>query len=303
MLAMLFLALFSPVASAFAQEDSARAAVDILTAKCASCHGPDTKEPKALRAWNGPSDLAASVLDSDFISPGDPDDSTIFIVIDDGEMPPSRSDIPPLTEEESAIVRDWITAGAPLPAPAPETPSEEAQTGEAQTGETQAGGALPAGAGDDSGSRSKRAGAPKDSWLKKPLPRWLGHFHPLILHFPIALFSVAFLAEALARLLKKYQLQLTATFCLTLGALSSAPTAALGWLLAASTSHSGSDILYHRWLGVSVAVLSLLALKPFYSNPKLRLPILVLLAALVGVTGHLGGSLSYGSEWLDWPKK
>ena len=282
MLAMLF----SPLASAFAQEDSGHAAVEILTAKCASCHGPDTKEPKALRAWNGPGDLAASVLDPDFISPGDPDDSTIFIVIDEGEMPPSRSDIAPLTEEESAVIKDWITAGAPLPAPAPEAPAAD---GDAESG-------------SGSNGAGSKAGSKKESWLKKPLLRWMGHFHPLVLHFPIALFSVAFLAEALSRLLKKSELQLTATFCLTLGALSAAPTAGLGWLLAASTSHSGSDILYHRWLGVSVAVLSLLALKPFYSNPKLRLPILAFLAALVGATGHLGGSLSYGSEWLDWPK-
>ena len=137
--------------------------------------------------------------------------------------------------------------------------------------------------------------------MKKPLPRWLGHFHPLVVHFPIALLSVALLAEALALLLKKAELKIAATFCYTMGALSALPSSAFGWLLAASTSHRGDELMYHRWLGVSVAVLSLLLLRPFYTKPGLRLPILLLLAGLAGATGHLGGSLSYGSDWLDWP--
>lgn len=269
----------APNATAFpSQDDLGNRAAALLEARCSTCHGSDSEKPRAVRAWADATDLAATTADPDLIVPGDPDDSTVYIVVADGDMPPPGSGIDPLTEEETELLGEWITAGATF------TPVASVDDVEGS------------GAADD-GAASAEA-----DWLDAPLPRWLGHFHPLIIHFPLALFSVALLAELLARVFRKDELGTTATFCFTIGALSAVPSAALGWMLAASTSHSGDALDLHRWFGVGTAAFSVICLIPMYKKPGMRLLILLVIAGLAGFTGHMGGSLSYGSDWLDWPK-
>jgi uncharacterized membrane protein/mono/diheme cytochrome c family protein len=273
-----------------ADNDLGAAAAELLETRCASCHGPESKDRKAIRGWADATDLAAAALDEDLMTVGDPEDSTLYFVIADGEMPPSDSEFAAFSEEETAVIEEWIRAGAPLPVPeSADQPADPLEDGAGAVGEAPVDGSAP-------------AATPKESsWMKRPLPKWLGRFHPMVVHFPLALLSVALLAELLAGLRKRDNLRTAATFCYTIGALSALPSAAFGWLLAASTSHHGDELFYHRWLGVALAALTLLLLRPFCTKPGLRLPILALLAALAGATGHLGGSLSYGSDWLDWP--
>lgn len=272
-------------------DDLGKAAATLLGSRCSSCHGPDSKEPRAVRAWPDATDLAATVANEDLVVPGDPDDSTLLFVIADGEMPPSDSGVTPLSTEETALITQWIEAGAPMPAPAESV--DVAVEGEEP--------AATPGSTEPTKSEVKAPKAKSAGWMKKPVPKWLGHFHPLVVHFPLGLLTAALLAELLSRAMKKRELQSAASFCYTLGALAAVPSVAFGWLLAASTSNHGDELTYHRWLGVGTAALALLLLRPFYVKPGLRLPILLLLSALAGATGHLGGSLVYGSEWLDWP--
>lgn len=259
-------------------DDLGLKAASLLESRCSSCHGPSSEKPRAVRAWADATDLAGTALNPDLITPGDPDDSTVFIVVADGDMPPPGSGIDPLTGDEIELLENWIKAGAIAPPKSPEQGSDEA-------------------AGAEKGSKGSDG-----AWLTAPLPRWLGHFHPLVIHFPLALLPVALLAELIARAFRRKELEITATFCFTIGAISTVPSASMGWLLAESTSHSGESLDLHRWLGVATASLAVLSLIPIYKNPRLRLPLLLLIAALAGATGHMGGSLSYGSDWLDWPK-
>ncbi|QDV05092.1 Planctomycete cytochrome C [Planctomycetes bacterium Poly30] len=270
------------------QEGNARAleAAALLVERCGSCHGPDSKDRKATRGWADARDLAATVADPELIVPGEPDDSWLFAVIEDGDMPPSDSDVAPLDAAERAVLASWIRDGATVPI-AEEAPLAE----EAVTEEVLVVTESPA---------QPEVDVPVH-WMKQPWPKWLGRFHPTIVHFPIALLTAAFLAELLARVLRKPQLHHAATFSYTLGALSTVPSAAFGWLLAESTTHRGHELDDHRWLGVAVATVAVLGMTVFYRKPGLRLPLLALLAVLVGITGHLGGSLSYGSDWLSPP--
>ncbi len=270
----------------------ARRAAGLLIERCGSCHGPDSEEPKAVRGWADAWDLATTVADPELIVPGDPDDSWLFATIEDEEMPPSDSDVAPLTEEERGVIAEWIRAGAELPSEAATTiegPPADSAVARREGAETPS-------------TAPKTQPKPAASWMKQPWPKWAGRFHPTVVHFPIALLTAALLAELLAKLLRKPELQPASTFCYTLGALSSVPSVAFGWLLAESTTHRGDELDYHRWLGVALAVVSLLGLRAFCTRPGTRLPLLLLLAALAGITGHLGGSLSYGTDWLALPK-
>ena len=277
------------------EQDDARAAAVLLVERCASCHGPDSEQPKAVRGWADAGDLPATFADGELIVPGDPDSSDVFISIEDMAMPPDDSDVPQLNAEEQALIARWIRAGAALPMEEVSA-AEEGSTAEVVTAEEPAA-AVEEPVPEDVAQKP----APEKSWMTQPWPKWIGRFHPTVVHFPIALLVAALVAEVLSKLLKKPELRPAATFCYTLGALGSVPSAAFGWLLAESTSHRGDDLFYHRWVGVAVVAVALLGLRAFYTRPGVRLPLLVLLAALACITGHFGGSLSYGSDWLALP--
>ena len=252
--------------AALPQESAARDVAELLEQRCAVCHSEGSETPKAERKWANANDLAATAANEDLVVAGDPDESELYVVLDMEEMPPEDSDVAPLTETERALVAEWIRAGALVP-----EDSAAASDGSESTGKP--------------GS----------------LLRWISHFHPLIVHFPIGLLTAAFLAELLYRLRPSWRTDSAATFCLALGALSSVPSAALGWLLAAHTSHSGFELDVHRWLGTLTAALALFAWWGVCRWPNRRLLLLLILAAIVGAVGHTGGALSFGSDWLKPP--
>tara|TARA_R110002096_G_scaffold148366_1_gene308997 strand:+ start:5546 stop:6409 length:864 start_codon:yes stop_codon:yes gene_type:complete len=260
---------------------SARAVAALFERSCVSCHGTGSTDPRASRAWSGASDLVATAANLEQVTPGEPKDSNLYLVVDFDDMPPADAG-GPLSTEDKATLATWIREGAPALAPesqgSAETSDIETQSADSEEVES------------------------SQSWLQARGFRWLSHFHPAIVHFPIALLMAAALAALLARFSSHEGLQTATTFCLWMGAVSAPPAAALGWLLAANSSHRGDDLELHRWLGVSVAVLSMVALYIQLRRPKWLLPVLFVLAALVGITGHTGGSLTFGPTWFDWPQ-
>jgi uncharacterized membrane protein len=136
--------------------------------------------------------------------------------------------------------------------------------------------------------------------------RWLGKFHLLLVHFPIALVLVAGLAEFLSVLKRNSIPSESVRFCIWLGALASVPTAALGWLHAAAGNGAGSPqlLMAHRWLGTTAAVYLIITAVCVELDTRrgarsrfVRLLLIcgVLITALVA---HLGGRLAYGEEFF-----
>jgi uncharacterized membrane protein/YHS domain-containing protein len=134
-----------------------------------------------------------------------------------------------------------------------------------------------------------------------------GKFHPVAVHFPIALLLAAFAAEALSWRPRWDRLKSVARFNLRAGALGAVLAVGLGWA-AASGSHldgeMGSVLERHRWLGTMVAVFAIGAVwleSRCRDSKRWRLgTVLFVLVVIVGITGHLGGTLVYGKGYLDW---
>jgi uncharacterized membrane protein len=253
------------------------AAEDVLTRRCVPCHAPGSEEEKALRDWDCADDLAATLAVEQLIVPGDPEDSDLFLTVDEGDMPPEDWEGGPCTPEEVEALGAWISAGAPLPAPA---------VGQAP--------------------EPKPPGAPptpaprRNPWLK-----WLGKLHPVVVHFPIALLVIALLADLLGR-------RPAARFCLGFGALGALAAAGLGWLAGESTPGTKADQLFlHRWSGIAVAALALVTWAlyqrrtreggPSEGHPGWVRWLLVALALSVSLAGHWGGELSWGEGYLTPP--
>ena len=154
------------------------------------------------------------------------------------------------------------------------------------------------------GGDGAQAGSP---WLA-----YLARFHPVLVHFPIALIPAALLAEWLSLKPSWRSLQVAARFCITLGTIASIAAASLGWLAAGVTeiAYEPEWILrVHRAAGIS-AVIASLAATAFVcradrtgrrSDLLFYRIALHISAASVLVAGHFGGLLSYGEDYFAWP--
>ena len=134
---------------------------------------------------------------------------------------------------------------------------------------------------------------------------WLGRFHPMVIHFPIALFLAAFAAETMFALTGNELFRSALRFTVWGGALSATLAAPLGWMFAAAGGTEEGWILEtHRWTGIAAVALGLTILwilerteRQGGSRLLLRVA-LAIQASLIGTVGFLGGSLIYGFDHL-----
>ena len=168
--------------------------------------------------------------------------------------------------------------------------------------------AAAAGAGQEEHSGS---GLPEQPQGISRLVRFLGKFHPVVVHFPIALILAAALAEMLNMLTGRSLFGNAARYSVAIGALSTIFTVGFGWAAGAFARYPGElarVLTLHRWLGTSAGVLILLtAILSETSRRKktggLRASYRITLfvaALLIGVVGHFGGTLVFGPEHYTW---
>ncbi len=143
---------------------------------------------------------------------------------------------------------------------------------------------------------------------------WIGKFHLLILHFPIALAVAAAFREAWLMWCgwrrpnsSRASAEEDVHFCLLAAALFVVPTTITGWLhaLDGSGASQPGTLLLHRWLGtlacVFVVAAAVLAEMDMHTGGRRLLTrALIFVAALtVGVTGHFGGLMVHGADYFS----
>lgn len=138
---------------------------------------------------------------------------------------------------------------------------------------------------------------------------FLGRFHPLVVHLPIGILLLAALMEIASRSKRYAALSSAIPFVLLLGTASAFLAAILGYFLSWGGDYDASTLFWHQWLGIGLAVVALLAylwkigklpaLK-LLSPQRLQLVLASLILLLMTFTGHLGGSLTHGSNYLTY---
>lgn len=255
---------------------------EIFVAKCVDCHGPDLPRPKGKFGYV--LDLKRVAANPEYIVHGQPALSDLYKMIRDDDMPGEDAKVPALTSAEKETVRRWIELGAPEPV------GKVAPKGVAIT-------AVP-----DPAAKPK---VEMPTWQRAL--RWIGRFHPVSTHFPVALMLVAVLAEGLAWWTGRASWQQTVRFLVIVAALGAVATGVLGWINAAFTSYVGQNaaiLTWHRWLGTATAVWALVcAALAVMDECREGTPArqrfrgaLLAGAALVSVTGFLGSALIYGLD-------
>jgi uncharacterized membrane protein len=134
----------------------------------------------------------------------------------------------------------------------------------------------------------------------------IGKLHPLLLHFPIGLVLAAAAAELLAILTRRGPFRTVAVANVRAGAVMAAVTAVAGWdLTSASFVEAGRLLEWHRWTGLSgavVAIAAALASAHLDTRSPRSLSVyqamLFAAAALIGLAGHLGGMLVWGADFF-----
>ncbi len=133
---------------------------------------------------------------------------------------------------------------------------------------------------------------------------FLGRFHPLIVHLPIGFLLMAVILELMSKFFKDKFTNLDPAisiiiFCGGIGAILSA---ILGYLISIGGSYENNLLFWHKWLGIGIGILSFVTWGIKKNYIKLfqgaSLMALVLLSVTILVTGHLGGNLTHGSDYL-----
>ena len=134
----------------------------------------------------------------------------------------------------------------------------------------------------------------------------IGRLHPLLIHFPIALVISAAVAEAVAVITGDDRWCAVAVGNVRAGSIFALFAALAGWRLALDPGVETSSVLeWHRWLGTvgaGVALAAALATADTGGRSSLSVWIyrtaLLAAALLVAATGHLGGVLVWGANFL-----
>lgn len=124
-----------------------------------------------------------------------------------------------------------------------------------------------------------------------------GSFHPLLVHLPIGILLLAALFQLLSQREKYQSLASAVSIILFIGMISAIASCISGYLLSTTGDYDELMIFNHQWLGIAMAIISVLA---WYLNRNERQNtwITALLVFLIILTGHFGGSITHGSDYL-----
>ena len=140
------------------------------------------------------------------------------------------------------------------------------------------------------------------------ITQFLGRFHPLLVHFPIGILILAFLFECLSRIKAYRKVRAAIPPSLLLGSLFAIASAISGYFLSEEGGYEDDLLERHKNLGIATAVFSGIAYilyitaGSFFKDKARRktfyLVVFIPLIILVSITGHFGGSITHGEDYL-----
>lgn len=130
---------------------------------------------------------------------------------------------------------------------------------------------------------------------------FIGRLHPVLVHLPIGIFVVALLMDLMSRKARFNYLEQVLIFVYSVGVFGGILSLITGYFLSLEEGNSTESISLHKWVAMATTLLyaGYILLRSRIKESKLLhlSSLLVLLSAIAG-TGHLGGSLTHGENYL-----
>ena len=128
----------------------------------------------------------------------------------------------------------------------------------------------------------------------------ISRLHPLLVHLPIGILLLAILFEWFPTRKKYRYLKRSIHLILLIGSGTAIFSCMTGYLLSLSGEYESELVGWHQWMAISLTVYSLgyawmrneKGFKSFHKSFS------VVLLILLMITGHLGGSLTHGEDYL-----
>ena len=130
------------------------------------------------------------------------------------------------------------------------------------------------------------------------IPEFIGRFHPLLVHLPIGILLLAALFQLLALKPKFASLHTATSIALFWGMIFAILSCISGYFLSQSGDYDEEMVSTHQWFGISTAFVSLIAYLFNRWENEFAKWVILLMVPLIFITGHLGGSLTHGSDYL-----
>ena len=133
---------------------------------------------------------------------------------------------------------------------------------------------------------------------------FIGRFHSLLVHLPIGIFLLGYVFEILFQLgFRKFiSSRSIIIFIYAIGLLAGIFASVTGWLLSFSEDYGIDALNDHKLLGIATLVVMLLVIiyqiKTPEAKSKLKFTVSTLAIILTGLTGHFGGNLTHGPNYL-----
>jgi uncharacterized membrane protein len=122
---------------------------------------------------------------------------------------------------------------------------------------------------------------------------FIGHLHPVIVHLPIGILLLGVFMMAYENY-SGADFKTPISFAFLVGSISAVLACIAGWILSNSGEYDALLVQKHQWTGIATAILGLLA----YVLKQYRKILSILLTLLVFITGHYGGTLTHGENYL-----
>jgi uncharacterized membrane protein len=131
----------------------------------------------------------------------------------------------------------------------------------------------------------------------------IGHLHPALVHLPIGILLIALLMQWFARKEKYKIFRPAIPIVLLCGAITALFSSITGYVLSTTDEYDKTLVTFHMWMGFATTLAAFM-LYAKEKNPQFAVNKKLLsigLLVFVFVTGHLGGSLTHGSDYYTKP--
>lgn len=131
----------------------------------------------------------------------------------------------------------------------------------------------------------------------------IGHLHPLFVHLPVGILLLGIVVLWLSYTEKYKILRPAVPVIFFIGMVMAICSCVTGYLLSVSDDYDKTLVHWHQWLAIILATVSLLLyLKIRFTFWNINEKILsIVLLLLIFITGHLGGSLTHGADYITKP--